>query len=208
MSKEPGLDSAYALDGPDATRRLYANWARTYESEFIAQNDYLLHLHVAEAHRDAGGMGPALDVGAGTGILGAALREMGCMPLDALDLSAEMLSEAEAKGIYRGLYAADVLDPQSLPGGPYDSIVSAGTFTNGHVGPGAIDNLLAIARRGAIFCLSINAEFYARAGFEAAFEALGPAISAPDLRDRPIYGPKASGPHAHDRALIATFRKL
>ena len=33
-----GLDAAYAVQTPDDNRRLYARWASTYETDFVAAN--------------------------------------------------------------------------------------------------------------------------------------------------------------------------
>ena len=75
MSDEPPvtLADAYALETPEDSRRLYARWAATYESEFVALNQYVIPDRVAEVFADvardvAGGeAGPVLDVGCGTG---------------------------------------------------------------------------------------------------------------------------------------------
>ena len=74
----PSLEAAYAVETPDENRRLYAEWASSYEETFVAAKAYRYHLHVADtlvAHvRPAG---PTLDVGCGTGVVGVALRERG-----------------------------------------------------------------------------------------------------------------------------------
>lgn len=95
--KDPSLNAAYDLQSPDDNRRLYADWAETYDAGFATDHDYRLHLMTARAFRDAGGQGPVLDVGAGTGLAGAVLAELGMGPIDATDISAEMLDVAERK---------------------------------------------------------------------------------------------------------------
>lgn len=85
--------------------------------------------------------------------------------------------------------------------------MSAGTFTLGHVGPKALTELLRVAAPGALFVLSINKTHYVRAAFAPAFAALFPQIDRLSLPEVPIYGPAATGPHADDRAFLATFRK-
>ena len=74
MQDDPDLEAAYALQTPDDNRRLYAEWATTYDDEFAVDMDYMLPLHVAEAFASVGGQGPVIDLGAGTGLLGAALK--------------------------------------------------------------------------------------------------------------------------------------
>ena len=108
MSDDPSLGAAYALQSPDENLKLYARWAESYDTSFVAENDYVLHLAVAKAFA-ALGRGPVLDIGAGTGICGAALRTLGVSPVDGTDISTEMLAEADAKQVYRRAVWGDIL---------------------------------------------------------------------------------------------------
>lgn len=85
----PDLHHAYALRTPEDSRRLYAEWAGDYDQSFAAREDYQLHVHTARAFVRAGGQGPVLDVGAGTGLCGAVLADFGVGPIDATDISPE-----------------------------------------------------------------------------------------------------------------------
>ena len=205
--EKPDLSGAYALNGAEDCRRLYAGWADSYDADFAAGMDYRLPAETAAAFLRLAPQGPVLDVGAGTGLLAAALRGLGFAgDIDALDLSAEMLVRAGAKGLYRHLVAADVTRP--LPRGGYGGIVSSGTFTHGHVGPEALTPLLAAANPGATFALSVNAGVWDDLGFAAALAAL-PVVGL-DRTEVAIYGEAAQAKdpaHAADRALIVTFRK-
>lgn len=165
----PNLKSAYNIRTPGDAKRLYADWADDYDQSFAADADYQLHVHIARAFVTAGGHGPVLDVGAGTGLCGAALVDLGVTPIDATDLSAEMLQQAMRKDIYREGIEADITVGVPVPAESYSGIVSSGTFTTGHVGPEALDVLLRIAKHGAQFALSINAQHFASAGFAAKF---------------------------------------
>lgn len=203
----PDVDTAYALKTPEDSRKLYRDWAETYDSDFAAENDYVLHIETARAFVQAGGTGPVLDVGAGTGLCGEILADHGISPIDATDISAEMLQQAMRKDIYRDAIEADLTVGLPVPRDTYAGIVSSGTFTTGHVGPDEIDTLLRTAKPGAVLALSINAQHYDSAGFLAKFSALEPVISDLNLVDVPIYGPSATGDHKGDRALVAVFRK-
>ncbi len=204
----PNLNAAYDLQSPDDSRRLYADWASSYDSTFAVDHDYQLHLHTVRAFVAEGGQGPVLDVGAGTGLAGQALAEMGVSPIDAADISAEMLHVAERKDVYRDLFEADLLQGLPVAPGTYAGVISSGTFTNGHVGPQALDELLRIARPGALFAISINAQHYASQGFDDKLHALGPTIRDLTLPETRIYGPRASDEHKDDTAFIALFRKV
>jgi SAM-dependent methyltransferase len=208
MDDDSKLASAYELNGPDEVRRLYAAWAETYDAEFLQGQGYLMPAHVADAFVAAGGVGPVLDVGAGTGVMGEGLRAAGIGPVDALDLSPEMLAVAGRKGIYRHLVEADVTLPIVLPEGPYAGVVSSGTFTLGHVGPEAFGPLMEAAAPGAVFSLGMNAKHYVAAGFEAAFEAMAGRITGFARSTVPLYREGATGPHARDSGYVVVFTKV
>ena len=70
--KPPSLADAYAIRTPEDNKRVYANWAETYDKGFAEKMDYHLPRQVAKAFADAGGTGPILDIGAGTGLAGQA----------------------------------------------------------------------------------------------------------------------------------------
>jgi SAM-dependent methyltransferase len=206
--KKPNLDAAYAVKTPDDNRRLYADWADTYDDEFAADMDYQLPRMVGLIFCEAfKGSGPVLDVGAGTGLLAQNIPIRAMIEIDALDVSPDMLAVAAQKGLYRKTIEADLTKPLDINDGVYGAIVSSGTFTHGHVGPDAIDALLRIARPGAIFVLAINAEHFVARGFAAKFTALGSQIEGLQHHDVNIYGAHADIEHKDDLASIAVFRK-
>ena len=199
------LSRAYAIRGPEDCARVYADWAASYDAGFAGAMDYRLPAHVAAAFLAAGGRGPVLDVGAGTGLCGAALRAQGFEgEIDAVDLVLAMLEAARAKGVYRGLHVADIT--QALPvAGPYGGLVSSGTFTHGHVGPEALGPLVAVLAPGALLAVSVNLGVWDRLGFEAAFAALQGRLAVRQRLEVPIYGAAAAvldPGHAADRARI------
>ena len=208
-TKTPDLHTAYALESPEDHKRLYAEWAGDYDEGFAAREDYQLHVHTARAFVSAGGQGPVLDVGAGTGLCGAVLAGLGVGPIDATDISAEMLDRAMRKDIYRDAIEADLNKGIPVPRESYSGVVSSGTFTHGHLGPEALPALLRVARHGAQFALSINAQHYEKFGFAEALHKMAQGqIQNLTLTEVPIYGDLAVGPNKHDTALIALFERV
>ncbi len=207
---DPDLHAAYALRSPEDCLRLYREWSDSYDSGFAAEMEYRLPAHVAAVFLAAGGTGPVLDVGAGTGLLAERLRAGGFADeIDGIDLSPEMLERARAKAIYRRLVEADVTQPLPVAGG-YGGIVSSGTFTHGHVGPSALPHLVAAAAPGGLIALSINTRVFSEQGFDRALERLDHVA---DLRliEVAIYGEGAAArdlAHANDRAQIALLRRV
>lgn len=207
MSDKPSLSSAYALQTPDDSRKLYAEWATTYDSSFAEQSGYILHEQVARHFALMGGFGPVLDIGAGTGLCGVSLRARGIEPVDGTDISDEMLAVAAEKGCYRRVFAGDVLAGLDVVEGSYQGAVSAGTFTHGHVGPDGIDAMLCAVRPRGWIVLSVNARHYEATGFAAKIAALEPHITDLSTTEVAIYAPGSPGAHAHDTALLVAFRK-
>ena len=207
--REPGLDSAYALKGPDDARQLYADWADTYDSDFARRTGYRPARRIAEEFAAAGGTGPVLDAGCGTGLVADALPDG--MAVDGLDLSPDMLAIARAKGRYRDLIEADLTRPLGFADGAYSGLVCAGTFTHGHVGPAALTELMRVLAPGSVVALAVNAAFARRSGMDAVLDWLERArrITAPRVTEEPIYdGPEPPEGHADATGLLMLFRRI
>jgi predicted TPR repeat methyltransferase len=207
------LEEAYAVETPDDNRDLYGRWASTYESGFATRHAYVYHERVAATFAEAAGADddPVLDVGCGTGLVGEALRALGNWAIDGLDLSPEMLDEARRKTaaddsvVYRDLHVADLTALLDLDDDTWGAIVSAGTFTHGHVGPDAFDGLYRIARPGALFVVGINPDHFESEGFADRFRTdidTG-RITAPDYLRVPTY---SLGENIDRLSVLAVFR--
>ncbi|WP_428541780.1 class I SAM-dependent DNA methyltransferase [Profundibacter sp.] len=205
---KPDRDAAYALKTPEDSIELYREWAKTYDQDFAKANDYrnpqlIAELFVKRCDRDT----PVLDVGAGTGLVGQALTAHGLAPVDALDISPDMLAVAQSKGCYRNTIHADLTGQVGIADTVYGGVISVGTFTHGHVGPEAIDELLRVARSGALFALGINAEFYEADGFAEKFETLKNRIDGFEIVETYGYGKQAEAALQQTRSSVALFRK-
>ncbi|MGI9605166.1 MAG: methyltransferase domain-containing protein [Acidimicrobiales bacterium] len=212
-----GLDEAYAVETPDDNRRLYAKWAGSYDTDFIDANGYVYHENVVGIFLDAGGGagGAVLDVGCGTGVVGVALGDLGEATVDGVDISREMLDVAATKttchgtAAYRNLIEADLTDHLGLADDMYSGIISVGTFTHGHLGPNALDELVRVAAPSAAAAIGINAQHYVERGFDRWFADRSAAgdITSPTLVSVTIYE-AMDGEHAGDRANVAVFQVL
>jgi len=209
-----GLDDAYGLVTVDDARRLYRDWAATYDSEFVDLNGYVYGRRVAETmveHFDNsdGKEAPLVcDVGCGTGIVGVELTTRGKWIIDGLDLSTEMLDVAASKvdgnglAIYRNLIQVDLTQDSDLAIESYDCVVSSGLFTHGHLGPEVVSAVVDLARRGGLVVLGVNREFYADAGFGQMFESLSRERQISDLAmiDIEIY---TDAPDGHEGSIAS-----
>lgn len=208
MNSDKNLIAAYALETPADNKKLYAKWATTYESSFAVAGDYQLPKHVAETFAKSNIRHNILDVGAGTGLLGVLLKNAGFTEIDGIDISPQMLLEAKKKCCYRQLFEANLTRPlKFIPDKSYNGIVSSGTFTNGHLGPSVLDELLRVAQPNAVFALSVNAKHWQKKLFDEAFKKLAPKITNLTVKSVQIYGAEASGPSKDDICHIAQFLK-
>jgi len=98
------LDKAYQARDAAATRTLYDDWSASYDAE-VGENGYATPGRCAEALKSFTNdlAEPVLDFGCGTGLSGLALKLAGFETIDGVDLSADMLAGARAKGVYRHL---------------------------------------------------------------------------------------------------------
>lgn len=214
---EPSVDDAYLLETPDDSRRLYRKWATTYDDDFVEAMGYVYPDNVASVFLDAGGSagGAVLDVGCGTGVVGVALADVGERNVDGIDISQEMIDVAREKRTvfdepaYRQFFVADLTLPLDIPDDSYMGIISAGTFTHGHLTPEPIRELVRIAAPSAVCAIGINSEHYVEHGFDALFGELAVAgqITTPTLIDVAVYE-DATDEHANVRASIALFQVL
>ena len=210
------LEKAYSVKTPDDSRKLYAEWASTYNETFIRANDYVYPRKVAELFAD---FVPnplrevVIDIGCGTGAVGHYLADLRPDQLiDGYDISPEMLAQAAQtrrvndSPVYRNLREVDLTDV--FPKQDYGAMTSAGTFTHGHLGPETLLSLLKIIRVGGWYVVGVNAEHFEARGFAAAIDnAVGSGIiSPPAIHLVDVY---ASGsPHYGDCAKVCIFRRL
>ena len=213
------VDDAYALETPEDNVDLYKKWASSYDTEFAAAEGYVLYLHVADQllRRQSQIDGAVLDVGCGTGLVGLALRSGGVKEVDGIDISNEMLAEACLKRtdvgdpVYRNLISADLTREIAIDSDYYGAIVSAGTFTHGHLGPESLDELWRVARAGALSVIGVRSTHYDSMGFKdkiAADVAAG-IISEPEVLVVRVYGENArNAKHADDETHIVICQVL
>ena len=103
MSKK--LQDAYSLSSVEDTINLYKAWSKNYDRDFAHKNNYKSPQNVVKyfLKYSRKGDSPILDVGAGTGLISKHLRKYSSSKLHAIDISKEMLKQAEQKKIMKKL---------------------------------------------------------------------------------------------------------
>ena len=221
MSEKPkfDVDDAYAIKTPADSVRLYGEWADTYDTDFVEREGYVVYLQVAELLLRQRSLinGAVLDVGCGTGIVGAYLREGGIEVVDGIDISPPMLAEAANKktkddlAVYRNLIAADLTKTLDIPDNQYAGLISAGTFTHGHLGPDSLDELWRVAAPGAHCVIGVRSTHYESADFggKMSGDVAEGKITKPELVEVKMYSEQTRNlEHATDTALIVVCQIL
>ena len=152
---ETFLDKVYAARNEDETRAIYDAWAASYEAE-VAQNGYVTPGRCAEALAGVTGdlTAPILDFGCGTGLSGLALKLAGFTTIDGVDLSAEMLAQARAKGVYRE--TRQVTGDEVPAPGAYGAIAAIGVIGAGAAPVSVLDMLMEALPEGGRLVFSFN----------------------------------------------------
>lgn len=177
--EKPYLDRVFAVSSTEECRRLYDDWAATYDSD-MQKHDFTAPRLVAEGvargmklnhlHRDPNQVLKGLqivDAGCGTGTVGNELAKMGVEGIDGLDISEGMLNVARKSGAYKDLRVTDLTKKLEFEDGKYDALVCCGTFTHGHLGPKPLAEFVRIVKSGGVVVATILESHWKEKGFEA-----------------------------------------
>ena len=167
------LEQAYTVKSSDDVKRLYRDWADTYDEHLESGLGYRApELLSSMLSRVIGDLeSKILDVGCGTGLVGASLSTLGYLNLDGLDFSLDMLEIAREKRVYKNLIQTDLNKKLKFNDAIYDAIICCGTFTRGHVGPDVLSELMRILKRRAPLACTINSSVWIEKEFDRWIEA-------------------------------------
>lgn len=203
------LENAYKLSTPEDNVDYYNAFATSYDTDFADALGWHYPTAIAATYRDAATATdvPIADIGCGTGLVASALS-FPRNQVDGIDISPEMLRVSEAKQLYRSLYKVDLTKALDEIANDYGAVLSAGTFTSGHLGPEPLESLLDIAHAHALFVIGVKKVFFQEAGFEPVLRELESGGLIKDLRvaEVPMYA-KAGHDHSADTAFALVYRK-
>jgi len=137
---------------------IYKNWAKKYEDDVINLAGYVGHLIASDLLLSYLGNTQAkiLDAGCGTGLVGEILNKNEFNNLIGVDFSQEMLNIAKQKNVYQSLELVDLTKKLDYEDNLFDAIICAGTFTCGHVGPEALEEMVRITKQGGYICFTVR----------------------------------------------------
>jgi predicted TPR repeat methyltransferase len=203
------LENAYKLKTPTDNISYYDEFAVVYDHDFARDMGWNYPQAIADLYSEIATDEdlPIADIGCGTGLV-AEEMEVPRDVIDGFDISSRMLEIAEDKSLYRRLYQADLTGSVAAVPNDYGAIVSAGTFTHGHLGPDDLENILAMGQPGSLFIVGINKMHFDELDFGGVVEALSTnlSISNAEVRKISMYS-KKNHEHGADIALALIFRK-
>lgn len=156
MTEKFDIHQLYDAKTPEELRAAYDIWAKDYDQQIIDGGWEGPQMLVAAASPYMTKDEPVLDAGAGSGLVGLALRAAGYTTVDALDASVGMLERAREKGIYRKLVEAFLGPPLAFADSSYQAVLAAGVFTPGHAPPASFDELIRIVRPGGVIAFTLR----------------------------------------------------
>ena len=145
----------------------YDQWAADYDSDLAAEfawNAPQNATAVFVKHVDKSAH--ILDAGAGTGLVGECLAEVGYKDLVAMDLSQGMLDEAKSKNLYNAFHQMALGGTLDFATGEFDAVISVGVFTQGHAPANSFDELARITKPGGLIVFSLRVDTYESGGFQ------------------------------------------
>ncbi len=215
------LAGAYAIQSVSDNIEYYRDFADIYDSEFADRMGYIYPVKLAEVFMQyrRSTDNPVADIGCGTGLVASAINAsmqisatdspLSTLNIDGIDLSQEMLDSARGKNLYRNLYQADLTQYLDHLPTDYGAVVSAGTFTFGHLGPEILPSLLKLGRTDTLYCIGVNSIHFKQQGFSQILTTMfdNQLITTPITEVRKIYDQPGSG-HSDDTATVLVYRKL
>lgn len=154
-----GVGVAPETMSADAVAKLFDGYAGNFDEHLVGKLQYhtpaLLSAALRRALGDAACELSVLDLGCGTGLLGAELRDIAVF-LAGVDLSPNMIERARARRIYDDLAVQDITDYLETTSGYHDAVVAADVF----VYVGNLDRVFAATSArlstGGLFAFSVE----------------------------------------------------
>ena len=166
MSSENRVQWVYSSQNNQELAERYDQWSKDYEGDLAEDFEYIAHQRAAEVFaghvpRDA----RILDAGAGTGLVGVVLAEMGYGQMVAMDLSQGMLDEARKKGVYQDFHQMVMGETLGYETDSFDAVITVGVLTVGHAPAHSLDELVRVTRPGGHIVFSLRPDVYEGNGF-------------------------------------------
>ncbi|UCG54422.1 MAG: class I SAM-dependent methyltransferase, partial [Dehalococcoidia bacterium] len=167
MEKQDKIQWLFSSRSNEELAEKYAQWAKDYDAELERDFEWRGPQRTAELFaKYVPRKARILDAGAGTGLMGEVLARLGYNDLVAMDLSREMLEEAEKKNVYREFHQMVMGETLGFATDSFDAVVSTGVLTTGHAPPGSFDELVRITSPGGHIIFTLRTDVYEEKGYK------------------------------------------
>lgn len=173
---KPFLDQVFATTSTEESRRLYDQWAASYDSDMAAHNFTAPRMVAERVAKHLKNLPPLetkiVDAGCGSGAVGLELSKLGYQTVDGLDISQGMLDVAARLAVYRELKIADLTKRLEIQDGDYDALVCCGMFTHGHLGKELLEDFARVVRTDGVLVATVLDTYWDEQGFAEEVERL------------------------------------
>ena len=167
MAEQNRVQWVYASSNNKELEERYDQWAADYDRDL--NEDFAWNAPQAAAQFFSKLLPKetlVLDAGAGTGLVGEALSQLGYSNLVAMDLSSGMLQEASRKQVYTEFSQMVLGETLGFDSDHFDGVISVGVFTLGHAPPSGFDELVRVTKPGGYIVFSLRTDIYQEGGFK------------------------------------------
>ena len=173
MDQQNSVQWIYTSKDNEELRERYDQWAKEYDEDLEKNHDYQApKITAGYITRYVPTGARILDVGAGTGLMGEVLTNLGYNNQIAIDLSQGMLDLAQQKNVYQELHQMVLGEILDFPTNSFDAAVSTGVFTQAHAPASSFDEVVRIVKPGGYIIFTLSTDSYKNAGFKEKFDTL------------------------------------
>jgi predicted TPR repeat methyltransferase len=207
------VDNVYSYQSPEDLKKYYNDWAHQYD-DYTVQVHYVLGQYIAMhasksmPHTTVS----VLDIGCGTGIVGENIFSRRPSSLiDGIDISKKMINLAKLKSTpdgslcYRKFYCQDLTTQSNIIKEQYDFLVSAGTFTLGHLGSDDLLYMIKYLTNGGKAIVSVKGDHFESDNFSV---KIYKAISEGLIKDLLIHETNAYNSNFNALNKVIEFTKI
>ena len=173
MTQNDRVRWVYSSQNEQELEERYDQWAEEYDADLESDFGWISPQRTSEfLAKHVAKEGSILDAGAGTGLVGECLHEMGYRNMTAMDLSLGMLEVARRKNIYQALDQMTMGETLNYGTDQFDASVIVGVFTQGHAPASSIDELVRVVKSGGHIVFSLRTDTYLENGFKDKMDSL------------------------------------
>ena len=173
MTQNNRVQWVYSSQNEQELEERYDQWAEEYDADLESEYGWISPQRTSETMaRHVEKSASVLDAGAGTGLVGECLHQLGFTNMTAMDLSNGMLEVARRKNIYSALDQMTMGETLGYETNQFDASIVVGVFTQGHAPASSLDELVRVVKTGGHIAFSLRTDTYLENGFKDKIDSL------------------------------------